>query len=64
MYPDGHGGTKLCKADQLHILELVLENPGIYLHELKLELQAQGTNVHESIICRFLQLANFTHKKK
>ena len=65
MYPDGHWGTKLCKADQLHILELILENPGIYmyLHELKLELQARGTNVHESTICRFLQQANFTHKK-
>ena len=25
MYPDDHGGPKLCKADQLHILELVLE---------------------------------------
>ena len=63
MYPDNHGGPKLNKADQLHILELVLENPGIYLHELKLKLQAQGTDVHESTICRFLQRANFSHKK-
>ena len=63
MYPDNHGGPKLCKADQLHILELVLEKPGVYLHELKLELQARGTDVHESTICRFLQRANFTHKK-
>ena len=63
MYPNNHGGPKLSKADQLHILELVLENPGIYLHELKLELQARGTDVHESTICRFLQQANFTHKK-
>ena len=63
MYPDNHGGPKLSKADQLHILELVLENPGIYLHELKLELQARGADVHESTICRFLQWANFTQKK-
>ena len=47
------------RADQLHILELVLENPGIYLHEL----QARGTDVYESTICRFLQWANVTHKK-
>ena len=63
LYPDDHGSPKLCKADQLHILELVPENPGIYLHELKLELQAQGTDVHKSTIYRFLQRANFTHKK-
>ena len=63
MYPDNHGGPKLCKADQLHILKLVLEKPGVYLHELKLELQAWGTDVYESTIGRFLQRANFTHKK-
>ena len=63
MYPDGHGSPKLSEADQMHILEVVLENPSIYLHELKFELQARGTHVHESTICRFLQRANFTHKK-
>ena len=31
MYPDGHGSPKLSKADQMHILEVVLENPSIYL---------------------------------
>ena len=40
MYPDGHASPNLSKADQMHILEVVLENPSIYLHELKFELQA------------------------
>ena len=63
MYPDGHGSPKLSKTDQMHILEAALENPSIYLHELKFELQARGTHVHESTLRRFLLRANFTHKK-
>lgn len=54
---------KLSRSDQLHILELVIENPSIYLHELKLELQARGTEVDESTICRFLQQSHFSRKK-
>ncbi len=54
---------KISRADQLHILELVIEKPSIYLHELKLELQARGTHVDESTICRFLHQSRFSRKK-
>ena len=37
--------------------------PGIYFHELKLELQARGTFVDESIVCRFLKASNFSRKQ-
>ena len=44
---------KMSTADQLHVLELAIENPGIYLTEMKKELHARGTDVDEStIICR------------
>ena len=54
---------RLSGADELHILELVIENPGIYLSELKAELIARGTEADESIICRFLKSSGFTRKK-
>ncbi len=54
---------KLSRADQLHVLELVIEKPSIYLHELKLELEARGTHVHVSTICRFLHQSRFSRKK-
>ena len=50
-------------TDQLHLLELVIENPGMYLTEMKKELHARGTNVDESTICRFLKESNFSRKK-
>ena len=50
-------------TDQLHLLELVIENPGIYLTEMKKELYARGTNVDESTICRFLKESKFSRKK-
>ena len=62
MYPDNHG-KKLSSADKLHILELVLERPGIQLQELSSELCARGTLVCESTNCRFLQKSNFSRKK-
>ena len=54
---------KLSSADQLHVLELVLQKPGIYLSELQVELRAMGTEVHVSTICRFLNKSRFTRKK-
>ena len=53
---------KMSITDQLHLLELVIENPGMYLTEMK-ELHARGTNVDESTICRFLKESKFSRKK-
>ncbi len=46
--------TKQSRADQLHVLELVIEKPSIYLHEQE---------VHVSSICRFLHQSRFSRKK-
>ena len=54
---------KMSITDQLYLLELVIENPGMYLTEMKKELHARGINVDESTICRFLKEANFSKKK-
>ena len=54
---------KICITDQLHILELLLESPSMYLAELKREMYSRGTDVHISTICRFLQSSNFSKKK-
>ena len=54
---------KMSITDQLHLLELVIENPGMYLTEMKKELHARGTNVDESTICKFLKESNFSRKK-
>ena len=54
---------KICITDQLHILELLLENPSMYLAELKRGLYSRGTDVHISTIYRFLQSSNFSKKK-
>ena len=44
---------KMTITDQLHLLELVIENPGMYLMEMKKELHTRGTDVDEPTICRF-----------
>ena len=38
-----HVNVELTKGDQFLLLELVLEHPGNYLHEVRYELQASGT---------------------
>ena len=50
---------KLTEADQFLLLELVIERPGIYLHELRHELHASGTEASMATICRFLHLWMF-----
>ena len=43
----------LSRFDQFLILELVLEHPGIYLHELKHQLKVTtGTEASTATICR------------
>jgi len=63
-YPANPGTRKLTKIDQLIVLELVLDNPGIYLHEIAHKLTEEtGTEVNVSTICRFLKDSGFTRQK-
>ena len=50
--------------DKLIILESVVDNPGIYLDEIREKLiEETGTEVDRSTICRFISTSRFTHKK-
>ena len=63
-YPGNKGTRKLTQIDQLIILELVIDRPGIYLHELQQELfEETGTEIDSSTICRFLGKSGFTKQK-
>ena len=63
-YPANTGTRKLTQLDQLILLELVLDKPGIYLHELQHQLiEETGTEVDPSTICRFLAKSGFTKQK-
>ena len=45
-------GKKLSTSDEIGLLELVLEHPSMYLHELQNALlQATGTDVSTATIC-------------
>ena len=49
--------------EQLHLFQLILRNPGIYLHELQHRLQeAYGVRVHVSTICRTLKFMGCTRQ--
>ncbi len=46
-YPENPGTRKLTEIDKLIILELIVEKPGIYLHEVKRQLvEDTGTEKH------------------
>ena len=50
--------------DELLIIQSVLDNPSIYLHELQRWVEeTTSTSVTESAICRFLHRQNFSRKK-
>ncbi len=49
--------------EQLRLLQIVLRNPGIYLHEVQLQLQeAYGVKIHVSTICRTLKFMGCTRQ--
>ena len=51
--------------EQLRLLQIVLRNPGIYLHEVQLQLQeAYGVKIHVStiILCRTLKFMGCTRQ--
>lgn len=55
---------KITPFDEFMIFELVLERPGIYLHEITNELQqSTGTDVSVATVCRVLQKAGFSRTK-
>ena len=55
---------KLSTVDEFAIMEAVLENPSMYLHELQhLVFQTTGTEISVSAICKFLQKQEFSRKR-
>ena len=55
---------KLSSQDELAIIEAVLDNPSIYLHEMQhLVSQTSGTEISASAICKFLRKHQFSGKK-
>ena len=61
---DRETGKVLTTYDQFLVMELVLDRPGIYLHEVCQELQqTTGTEVSEATICKLFQKCGFTHTK-
>ena len=55
---------KLSSQDELAIIEAVLDNPPMYLHELQnVVFQTSGTEISVSAICKFLRKQGFSHKR-
>ena len=58
------GEESLTVHDELLIIQTVLDNPSIYLHELQCRVEeTTNTSISESAICRFLHREKFSHKK-
>ena len=53
---------KISYPEQLAVIEAVLENPSIYLHELQ-PLLSPSHNIDTSTLSRFLKQQGFSHKK-
>ena len=62
-YPKENASRKLTAPAQHFILHLVLDNPGIYLHEIQAQLKEQLLLVNVSTICRFLHSSGFTRQR-
>ena len=61
---DARPNKKLSKTVQLIILHTVLQQPGIYLRELQMEvLILSGVDISVSLLCTFLHSANFMHQR-
>lgn len=55
---------KLDELHELHIIGLLIENPGLYLDEIKVRIkEATGVTVAGSTICRVLQRNGYTRKE-
>ena len=63
-YPKDKASRKLTPIAQMFVLNLVLEKPGIYLHEVQRELEESLLlDISLSTLCTFLHKSGFTHKK-
>ena len=63
-YPKDRAARELTSPAQLFILNLVVEKPGIYLHEIQEELEIfMMVIVSLSTICRFLYTSGFTRQR-
>lgn len=63
-YPKDKASRRLTKPAQLFILNIVLQKPGIYLHEIRDELiNTLLVCVSISTICKFLYKSGFTRRK-
>ena len=57
-----HYLQKLTEIDQFLIMEVVMDQPGVYLHEIQHYLRRQEL-VYLSSICNFLHKQGFTRQK-
>ena len=60
----GGPGRILTEVEQFSILQSLIYNPSVFLHEIKAQLyDSTGKCIHASTICRTVHQHNFTHKK-
>lgn len=63
-YPESRLYTKLTRPLELLILHTVLDQPGIYLKDIKKKIYlTTGADISLSCICRFLHKVGFTRQK-
>ena len=63
-YPERYSGTALSQHEKFLVLALVIDHPGIYLHEICRELlETTSTDSSIATICRLLQKCRFTRTK-
>ena len=63
-YPKDRAARELTTPAQLFVLNLVVQRPGIYLHEIQNELEAfLMVKISVSTICRFLHKGGFTRQR-
>ena len=63
-YPKERSSRKLTPVLQFFLLDLILSNPGIYLHEIQLRIQEEFyLTIDCSTICRFLHKSGFSHQR-
>ena len=63
-YPAEKAFRKISEPVQLFILHLLLEKPGIYLHEITANIKCTlGLDLTESAVCKFLSRIGFTRQR-
>lgn len=63
-YPKEKASRKLTSLAQMFVLDLVLQKPGIFLHEIQKELsQSLLLDISVSTLCKFLHANGFTRQR-